>query len=227
MWKLSAKWVPKCLKADQARQRCQSSEEHLEFFRCDPNNFLSGAIGDHGRNLVISLWPGDKATINGVAALQLAPTQPKSFRVQKSVGNVFASIFWDQDGILALTIFRRAKLSTRSITHLCWSNWRTFWRKNAAVSSRSVFFLHDNVPANRALATQNKLAYQGFHCVDHPPYSSDLAPSEYHLFPWLKKTIEKLPFFFRRGSHCCRGDLVERTIFWIFFEWLAKVRTTG
>ena len=26
------------------------------------------AIGDHGRNLVISLWPGDKATINGVAA---------------------------------------------------------------------------------------------------------------------------------------------------------------
>ena len=28
----------------------------------------SVAIGDHGRNLVISLWPGDKATINGVAA---------------------------------------------------------------------------------------------------------------------------------------------------------------
>ena len=26
------------------------------------------AIGDHGRNLVISLWPGDKVTINGVTA---------------------------------------------------------------------------------------------------------------------------------------------------------------
>ena len=26
------------------------------------------AIGDHGRNLVISLWPGDKETISGVAA---------------------------------------------------------------------------------------------------------------------------------------------------------------
>ena len=25
MWKLSVKWVPKCLKADQKRQRCQSS----------------------------------------------------------------------------------------------------------------------------------------------------------------------------------------------------------
>jgi len=39
--KLSAKWVPKCLNPDQKRQRCHSSEQHLEFFRCDPNDFLS------------------------------------------------------------------------------------------------------------------------------------------------------------------------------------------
>ena len=32
MWNLSAKWAPKCLNADQKRQRCQSSEQHLEFF---------------------------------------------------------------------------------------------------------------------------------------------------------------------------------------------------
>ena len=31
--KLSAKWVQKCLNADQKRQRCQSSEQLLEFFR--------------------------------------------------------------------------------------------------------------------------------------------------------------------------------------------------
>ena len=55
MRKLSAKWVPKCLNTDQKCQRCHSSEQLLEFFRRDPNYFLSGAIGDHGRNLVISL----------------------------------------------------------------------------------------------------------------------------------------------------------------------------
>jgi len=32
MRKLSAKWVPKCLNTDQKRQRCQSSEQLLEFF---------------------------------------------------------------------------------------------------------------------------------------------------------------------------------------------------
>jgi len=32
MWKLSAKWVLKCLKADQKRQRCQTSEQIWNFF---------------------------------------------------------------------------------------------------------------------------------------------------------------------------------------------------
>jgi len=42
--KLSAKWVPKCLNADQKRQRCQSSEQLLEFLRPDPNEFLSRLV---------------------------------------------------------------------------------------------------------------------------------------------------------------------------------------
>jgi len=41
MRKLSAKWVPKCLNADQRRQQCQSSEQLLQFSPSDPNDFLS------------------------------------------------------------------------------------------------------------------------------------------------------------------------------------------
>jgi hypothetical protein len=41
MRKLSAKWFPKCLNADQKVNGA--------------NDFLSGAIGDHERNLVMSL----------------------------------------------------------------------------------------------------------------------------------------------------------------------------
>jgi histone-lysine N-methyltransferase SETMAR len=52
--------------------------------------------------------------------------------------------------------------------------------------TKGVLFLHDIAPAHRALATQKKLAYLGFQCLDHPPYSPDLAPSDYHLFPELK-----------------------------------------
>ena len=40
MRKLSAKWVSKCLNPHQKRQWCQSSEQLLDFFRCDRNDFL-------------------------------------------------------------------------------------------------------------------------------------------------------------------------------------------
>jgi hypothetical protein len=49
-------------------------------------------------------------------------------------------------------------------------------------------------PTHRALENHKKLADLGFQCVDHLPYSIELAPSDYHLFPGLK-TIEKSPFF--------------------------------
>jgi hypothetical protein len=56
-------------------------------------------------------------------------------------------------------------------------------------------FLHDNVPPHRALATQKKLAYLDLQCLDHPPYSQDLDPSNYHLFPGLKKKQLKVFHF--------------------------------
>jgi len=44
MRNLSAKLVPKCLNADRKPQRCQSSEQLLEFFHRDPNDFLSRLV---------------------------------------------------------------------------------------------------------------------------------------------------------------------------------------
>ena len=52
-----------------------------------------------------------------------------------------------------------------------------------------VLFLHDNAPFHQALATQMKLANMGFHFLNHPPHSSDLALSDDYLFPGLKKQM--------------------------------------
>ena len=62
-------------------------------------------------------------------------------------------------------------------------------KENAARGkvTKGVLFLHDNAPA---LATQKKLAYLSFQCLDHLPYSPYLAPSDYHLFPGLRKQLK-------------------------------------
>jgi histone-lysine N-methyltransferase SETMAR len=60
--------------------------------------------------------------------------------------------------------------------------------------TKGVLFLRDNAPAHRALATQKKLAYPGFHCLDRSPHSPDLAPLDYHFFPGLKKQLKDRHF---------------------------------
>ena len=133
MRKLPAKWVPKCLNGDQKRQRCQSSEQNLEFFRRDPNDFLSLLMAMDET----WLYHYDPETKQQSMKWRLGGSpRPKKFRLQKSAGKFLVSIFFEiKTASSSLIIFQRAKLSMRSITHICWCNWRTFWGKNAAGKS--------------------------------------------------------------------------------------------
>ena len=73
---------------------------NLEIFRRYQNDFLSGAIGDHVRNLVVSLWTGNKTTLNGVAAWSLSSNQNvPSEKIRWKISRVD---FWDHDGILLI-----------------------------------------------------------------------------------------------------------------------------
>ena len=91
--------------------------------------------------------------------------------------------------------------------------------------TKVVLFLHDNAPARRAVATQKKLAYLGFQCLDRPPYFPDLDPSDWHLFRGLKIQL--------KGRHFSDAEVIAAAETWldgqpsVFFEWLAKVRATG
>jgi len=157
----------------------------LEFFRRDPNDFLSRLV------TMDETWlcQDPETKQQSMEWRHSGSPRPKKFRVQKSAGKVLASIFWDQDGI-PLTDYLpegqtiNAKYSYYSSPLVQLKD--ILKEKRRGKITKVVLFLH-NAPAFRALATQKKLAYLGFQCLDHPLYSPNLAPSDYHLFPGLKK----------------------------------------
>jgi len=153
---------------------------------------------------------------------------PKKFRVQKSAGKDLASIFWDPDGILHVYYHPKGHtINAEYYSSLPVQLKDILKEKRRGKFTNRVLFLHDNAPAHGALATQKKLAYLGFQCLDHPPYSPDMAPSDYHLFPGQKKNW-KLAIFFptRRSLLPLRPGWTDNLLNF-FFEWLAKVRATG
>ena len=55
--------------------------------------------------------------------------------------------------------------------------------KRSGKLSRGVMFHQDNAPCHKSQLTTNKLENLGFQIIDHPPYSTDLAPSDFFLLP--------------------------------------------
>jgi transposase len=49
---------------------------------------------------------------------------------------------------------------------------------------------HDNAPAHTALSVQRFLAAKNMAMVPHPPYSPDLAPCDFSLFPRMKLKLK-------------------------------------
>jgi hypothetical protein len=88
-------------------------------------------------------------------------------------------------------------------------------------------FLHGNASSHRTLATHKKLAYLRFQFLDHAPCSPEFTPSDYHLFPELKKKQFKI----RRFSSDI--EVIAAAEPWLdgqtlkCFEWLGNVRATG
>lgn len=61
--------------------------------------------------------------------------------------------------------------------------------KRPRLAHKKVLFHHDNAPSHTSAVVVAKLMEIGFQLLSHPPYSPDLAPSDYYLFPNLKKWL--------------------------------------
>jgi len=64
----------------------------------------------------------------------------------------------------------------------------------AAFCTRDFFFLHDNAPDHKAAIVCQFLNQKNVTTLYHPPYSPDLSPPDYFLFPKLKMKLKGLQF---------------------------------
>ena len=54
---------------------------------------------------------------------------------------------------------------------------------------RNIIILHDNARPHAACLTSEAMAKMGWEVLPHPSYSPDLAPSDYHLFGFVKDQL--------------------------------------
>jgi histone-lysine N-methyltransferase SETMAR len=113
---------------------------------------------------------------------------PKKTRLVLSAGKVMALVFWDAEGILFIDYLEKGKKITREyysnlLTRL---DEKKFMRKDPVLQKKKIIFHQDSAPAHKSVFARGKLRDLHYELLEHPPYSPDLARSDFCLIPKLK-----------------------------------------
>jgi len=159
--------------------------------------------------------------------LHSGSSRPKNFECKNLLEKFSPRLFGFKTASSSLITLQRTKLSTRSITHLCCCNWRTFWRKKPREYHQGVLVLARPCPASPDTCNPEKTGLPGFPVSWLSTLFSGSDPFGLPHFSWTEKKQLKV-----RHSFPTRRSLLPRRPGWTdkilnFFEWLAKDRATG
>ena len=117
--------------------------------------------------------------------------KPKKFRTQPSVGKVMLTLFWDERGVILEHYMPRGNTVTSApYADLLNNHLRPAIKsKRRGLLSRGVLLQHDNARPRTAHSIVATIQDLSFECLPHPPYSPDLAPSDFHVFGSLKEAM--------------------------------------
>lgn len=184
MHRIAAKFVPRLLTFDQKQRRLDVCQELRDTANGDPT-FISRIItGDE--SWVYGYDPETKQQSSQWKSPK--SPRPKKARQVRSATKSMLIVFFDIKGVVHrefvpsdrtvnsefyCDVLRRLREDVRRKRPELWRN-------------RNWLLHHDNAPAHASLRTTQFLANNKMPVVPHPPYSPDLAPCDFALFPKMK-----------------------------------------
>jgi histone-lysine N-methyltransferase SETMAR len=191
--KLCSRWVPRLLTKDQKQRRAQLSLSLFHRFEENPANFCDRFVT--GDETWVHYYDPETKQQSMLWTARGGRPEVKA-KVVPSAGKVMLTLFWDSKGPL-LVDFLPPKTT---ITGLYYAELLSKLRnaikeKRRGKLSHGVMLLHDNAPVHKAYVAHQVLSKCGFEELDHPAYSPDLAPSDFHVFKKLKSDLKGKRFF--------------------------------
>ncbi|CAO4360666.1 unnamed protein product [Caenorhabditis nigoni] len=103
------------------------------------------------------------------------------------------SVWWSVNGVLHWELLAEGKTITADYYS---SQLRKVKAQidSSPLKGHRIYYLHDNARPHVAKTTKSLLTSFGWTVLAHPPYSPDLAPSDYHLFSDMQRSLEGTDF---------------------------------
>ena len=97
------------------------------------------------------------------------------------------TVFWDQRGVVMMDFLAKGTtINGAYYASLLKKLRNSIKTERRGMLTRGVRLLQDNAPVHNLHVAQTETRSCGYEILPHPPYSPDLAPSDFHLFPTMK-----------------------------------------
>ncbi|UYV75811.1 hypothetical protein LAZ67_13001424 [Cordylochernes scorpioides] len=188
MRRVAAKFVPKLLNCDQKQHRMNIANEMLDSVRDDPN-------------LLQRVITGDEAWVYGYDVETKAQSsqwklpqepRPKKARQVRSNVKVLLTVFFDCRVVVHHQFLPQGRTVNKEYYLQVMRDFREAIRQKRPDLWKNKNWLlhHDNAHAHTSLLVRDFLAKNNTLMMPQPPYSPELVPCDFFLFPKLKRPMK-------------------------------------
>lgn len=188
MRKVCAKMVPRLLSAEQKECRMNISADILESIEKDPT-FLERVI-TCDETWIFQYDPETKR--QSMHWKTKKSPRMKKARMSKSRFKAMLIVFFDIKGVIHIEwVPEGTTVNQYYYIQVLITLRERVRKKRPEMWSENSWILHQgNAPSHNALSVKQFLAKNSITLMEHPPYSPDLAPCDFFLFPKIKSELK-------------------------------------
>ena len=184
MRKVCAKWVPYHLTDENKRKRVDLSRELLDLLKNGCHNVVTG-----DETWIYFFTTSNKE--NNKEWIRKGENRPQIARTARNSKKRMFCVFFSVDGVVASKVVPKGATVNGSfyVGEVLPKVFENFTKKRERRTMRNVMLHHDNATSHKTKAVTNYLEEKRIVLLPHPPYSPDLAPCDFFLFPEIKKKL--------------------------------------
>ena len=202
MWKICTKFIRRVLREDQKERHCHDSREMVKLINSDPS--VLDALVTCDESWIYCYDPKTKRQSSQWK--HAGSPRLKKTRQSKSTHKLLMISFFDSTGMIYMHRVPTGQTVNKEYYVEVLREFRKRFRRNRpALLKSGQWHLHfNNAPVHNSILVTDYLTKIGIKTIPQPPYSPDLAPCDFCLFPNLKETL--------RGCHYERIEEMKEAV---------------
>ncbi|KAK6730027.1 hypothetical protein RB195_006842 [Necator americanus] len=188
MTKKLYKWVPHELTESQKNRRFEISSAHL--LRNENNPFLERIVTCDEKWI---LYVNRRRSAQWLDQKEAQRHHPKPKTHQKKI---MVTVWWSAAGRIHYTCLNPGETITaeKYCQQIDGMDQKPRSLCPALIHWKGAILLHENARPHVSLITRQKLHELNYETLDHPPYSPDLSPTDFHFFKHLDNFLREKHF---------------------------------